>query len=373
MKFTSTVAENLTVVFGPEIWGQQTQGGISRYFSELICGLHSKGVKVHTLVAPNSNAYLTLLPEETIVYLESERIEVLKDSFRKINLENSAEIIFHPTYFEEKNVRLAKSLNFTVVVTVFDLIADLFQKKSLKNLFSTNSRSRICISADRVLAISVNTKRDIEKIYKIPCDKIGVTLLGTSLPNSEKPTELKRIPLEPYLLYVGKRDGYKNFEIVIHALAEFTGNKELGVIAFGGGEFTHSEIEMISQLELSHRIIQVDGSDHDLRNAYSNALALVYPSLYEGFGLPPIEAMQNLCPVIASSAGSIPEICGRFALYFEPTDLSMLKNHISLLLEGNYTINLGDAKKWADDYSWDKTVDATIAEYKIAMEIRHEK
>jgi glycosyltransferase involved in cell wall biosynthesis len=144
----------------------------------------------------------------------------------------------------------------------------------------------------------------------------------------------EKIPDKPFLLYVGLRGGYKNFNRFLQAVASSTTLKSsFTVTAFGGGAFNAAEQSLIQTLGFQlNQIRQVSGDDALLAQHYSQASALVYPSTYEGFGLPPLEAMSLGCPVISSHASVMPEICGNAAEYFEPLDIESIRQAIEAVL-----------------------------------------
>ena len=135
---------------------------------------------------------------------------------------------------------------------------------------------------------------------------------------------------KPYLLYVGKRDGYKNFSGLIKAVASSSLlMRDFDVITVGA-KFSKAEKNLISSLGFAHnqvkRISYV--TDMQLAQFYSNAAAFIYPSLYEGFGLPPLEAMSAGCPVVCSNTSSMPEVVRNAGVYFNPLDIEEMRNAI---------------------------------------------
>jgi glycosyltransferase involved in cell wall biosynthesis len=163
---------------------------------------------------------------------------------------------------------------------------------------------------------------------------------------------------KPFLLFVGNRDGYKNFNNFLYAFAK---SKKLKttyqVIAFGGGPFTYEEECLIEKLECKELVFQLSGDDEILKFLYRAATALVYPSLYEGFGLPLIEAMQLDCLVFANKGGSIPEICGDSAIFFNGLSIDSICQTLELSLEDHELMNYMVLKGKLNSlrFSWEKT------------------
>lgn len=199
------------------------------------------------------------------------------------------------------------------VSTCYDLIPEHFP--GLMHAGAMRMRREAFQSADGLLAISECTAQDLMDRYRIPSDRIAVTPLGVDHAFWAAGPGQKT---GNTFLYVGQRGAYKNFHFLINAFAHCRLPAETGLLCFGGGAFTPSELKLFHDLGLQSRIRHMAGSDEDLRWAYRTALALVYPSLYEGFGLPLLEAMSAGCPVISSRAASLPEVGGEAVMYFDP-------------------------------------------------------
>jgi glycosyltransferase involved in cell wall biosynthesis len=158
------------------------------------------------------------------------------------------------------------------------------------------------------------------------------------LANSLKTQSGKKFKLsKPFFLFVGSRKRYKNFTLLLksYSLDEKI-KKNFDIVCFGGGKFIREEINNIKDLKVDlSSIHQVEGSDEILSSLYSSAEALIYPSKYEGFGLPILEAMSLGCPVISSNTSSLPEVYGDAALNFTPTSSDELLNCITKITNNN--------------------------------------
>jgi glycosyltransferase involved in cell wall biosynthesis len=240
--------------------------------------------------------------------------------------------IFHATCPLPIKIRKARK-----ITTVHDLIPLRLPYTTLddKNLFYKTVRSSIETS-DLIITPSEHTKKDILDIFPTNPDKISVT----SEPVSIKPVdEHDRIPLELYLrkyalqpneyvLFVGAIEPKKNIVRLIDAYSLIDTDLPL-VIAGKKAWLWEDEIggRNIKNLRLLGHV-----SDEELRYLYSGARCFVFPSLYEGFGLGPLEAMTCGCPVIASNAASLPEVCGDAALYVDPYDINDIRGKIETLI-----------------------------------------
>ena len=221
--------------------------------------------------------------------------------------------IHHATYFGVLPSSARKR-----VVTVYDMAYERYP-----DMFSpaddTAERKRRTVEAcDGVIAISAPPSATWSRCSGWTRRGCGWCISGNSLRiAADGPS-----PVEgPYLLYVGTRQRYKNFDLLLRTYLrdrEIHGSFKL--VCFGGGEPTAAERASVQAAGLADRVVWTAGDDGLLARLYANAAVLVYPSFYEGFGLPPLEAMFQGCPVLASDIEAIREVSGDAALYFDPGD-----------------------------------------------------
>lgn len=353
------------IIFGPEIWPLQENGGISRYCFELINHLHEFGINIKVLISPNNNVYSRRINPKLVVKLLDQSPRVLKNAIAEIMTDHEAGI-YHATYFDSNLIKIAKTLNLKTIVTVHDLIGEIFPTK-IKWFQRRNREQAITAQlSDCIIAISENTKKDTIHYYKIQSDKINVIYLGVSEMKSSKTEDLRL--RDPFVIHVGKRDNYKNFSLTLNAISHSEKLSQLNVVAFGGGRLTLEEMKQIESLGIASRVQHISGDDSILAMLYESAAALVYPSLYEGFGIPPLEAMRCNCPVIASNRASLPEVCGKEVLYIDPTSEKSLQNALLKILtcESGYSREL--AFQHSMNFSWKKTAIDTLSLYKRVLE-----
>ena len=124
---------------------------------------------------------------------------------------------------------------------------------------------------------------------------------------------------------MGNRGGYKNFSTLLQAYGNSPILREFELIAFGGHPLLPDEKNQITQLGITDKVRFTSGSDQELAARYRAATAFIFPSTYEGFGLPPLEAMSHGCPVVCSNGGSIPEVVGDAGVYFDPNSAEELR------------------------------------------------
>jgi glycosyltransferase involved in cell wall biosynthesis len=364
----------MKILFDHQIFCIQKYGGISRYFYELANNLSKLDQTSVEIFAPlHTNEYLDennqirprgmRLPR-TMPQMLSRRVSsltnviafnLLKDKFHPG--------IFHETYYSLFDCcpRGAKR-----VITIHDMIHEKFPDN-----FSILDRSREIKAyslkrADHVICVSNNTRRDLLELTDIPLDKVSVIYHGYSFttPLSSFKQNLEN---KPYLLYVGKRNGYKNFATLLKAYSESKSLKnEFSLICFGGGNFTLAELKIFKALNINpDNVIYASGDDNELAAWYRSAAAFIYPSLYEGFGIPPLEAMSCDCPVVCSNTSSLPEVVGSAAELFNPEDTTEMRLAIERVVSSpDYSWQLiAKGKQRVKLFSWDKCARDTLNTY----------
>ena len=317
----------------------QKFGGISRYFIELANSINdssSNNTKVKIFDGFHRNNYLSKVDDnlkKSCIHVPDFKgagfvLPLLNKVFFPIRSFSEIDI-YHATYYNfPKNL----PKNIPKFITVYDMIHELYPSNFLKRDKTVELKAKALKEADHILAISNNTKNDLIEIYDLDPKKITVTYLGVD--HFKKITYPKK-DKGNFLLYVGPRNGYKNFFNLLKAFKVLRSDYLLDVeiIAFGGGPFSKEEKYLISSLGLENDCVkQVSGSDKMLKKLYSTASVFVYPSLYEGFGIPPLEAMANGCPVAASKTSSVGEILGDSAALFNPLEISDITEKIKSIL-----------------------------------------
>jgi glycosyltransferase involved in cell wall biosynthesis len=355
----------MKILYDHQIFSSQTKGGISRYFYELISKSFSNGINVDIPEMYSDNQYV----------LDSAVFKIKKPpniNFRgkqiilnKINQITSVKTlkkgdydIFHPTYYSPY---FTKYLKKPYVLTVYDMIHEIYPQYFKKYDFTQKNKEIMIKNASSIIAISDTTKKDILKYYDIDDDNITVIYLGNSLTRVESPITHDY----NYILYVGNRHGYKNFKSFVMSICEILKNNDLRLICFGGGRFTTSESKLFADMGIQNKLSQISGSDRELITYYNNAVAFVMPSLYEGFGIPVLEAFSCNCPVVLSNTGSLPEIGGEAAIYFDPFDSKDIAEKVSEIIS-NEKLRLKLKKRGTSRlslFNWEKTAKLTKNKY----------
>jgi glycosyltransferase involved in cell wall biosynthesis len=355
----------MKILYDHQIFTQQRYGGISRYFYELTKRFDGVKNSCHVGTLFSNNAYYNkeidgnlkeFLPNFNFRgkprIISNINQNISKSLVKKGNFD-----IFHPTYYDPYFLKYRKDKPF--VVTFYDLIHEKlcgqFEDLKLDRRIFDNKK-RLLEDSAKVIAISETTKQDIVQFYEVDIEKIEVVYLGNSLSNIN--AIYTRLVEEDYILFVGNRQIYKNFNFFVTSIADLLVTNNLKLICAGGGDFTTQESNLLKSLNLANKVIHKQIiNDNVLANYYTYALFFCFPSLYEGFGIPILEAFACGCPALLSNTGSLSEVGGDAAIYFEPT------NKDSLISEANKVLSDESLRKKLADkanlrlkqFSWDKT------------------
>jgi glycosyltransferase involved in cell wall biosynthesis len=237
---------------------------------------------------------------------------------------------------------------------------------------TASAKAAAVARADHIICVSENTRRDLIELLNVAPNKTTVVHHGFSL--TGKPLELAKIRASkrPFLLYVGHRGEYKNFSGMLKALARSVNlKKDFDIVCFGGGPLTASELDLIRKSGLpDEQVSQVSGNDDVLATLYKHASVFVYPSLYEGFGIPLLEAMSFDVPVACSNTSSLPEVVGNAALTFDPALPEAIGAAIESIVS-NSELRADLVNKGRDrlkQFSWERCTAETLNTYGKALQ-----
>ena len=331
----------IRVAFDSQIFAQQVHGGVSRYFCQLVEHIDKSEDIRPLIVAPmHVNGYLPKIPGRLWQGFAN-RHQLLPKLARRILYRGAEELIMrafrpqiiHETYYWLNPRGPAGACR---VLTIYDMIHEKFGAQYHQLRGDILERKLAAVRrADHIIFISNSTRRDALEYFDLNPAKTSVIHLGFDLKANVGRHESAASPgSRPYVLYVGLREGYKNFENFAKAFgASRLVSEGFRLICFGGGKPSGEELAMVQQFGIDATQFEWrEGGDDMLRQIYREAALFVYPSLYEGFGIPPLEAMAHDCPVACSNTSSIPEVVGQAAELFDPSDVDSIREAMERVL-----------------------------------------
>jgi len=343
----------INVLYDNVIFHLQKYGGVSRYFSEIV-----KRIAEYDDVNVDVFKGLSILPQ---------RFFRLHKTLFEYKLFSHKYNIYHPTYYSSL---VKKRKNIKTIVTVYDMIHELYSSRFKILDSGIDIKKKSILNADHIICISMTTKRDLMELYNVNAERISVIYLGISLNNHDStPLTFNKLQ-KPYILYVGKRSYYKNFNILLNAFNMLNLKKDFDLVCFGGERLSKEEMLEFKRLKLENSIRHIEGHDELLCYYYRNADMFIHTSLYEGFGFPVLESMSNDCMVIASNAGAIPEIAGNAAMFFHPDKLDDLCSCIKQAINGRHLREeyIKRGRERIKLFSWDKATHETHDVYKKVLD-----
>lgn len=221
--------------------------------------------------------------------------------------------IFHPTFFDDYFLPFLGSKPF--VLTLHDMVPELFPQHYAADDVQIIMKRRLLPKAAHIIAVSERTKQDALRLTGISEDKITVIHHGAS----DEAYQSAAQPLFnfPYILYVGDRNRYKNFGVFSKSCLPLLERYRNMKVVCTGKDFTPDERSFFKANRVEDRFVhQFITTNQMMYNLYHHAVVFVYPSAYEGFGIPILEAYQADCPVMLNEASCFPEVAGDAAIYF---------------------------------------------------------
>lgn len=389
----------MNILYDHQIFETQQFGGISRYFYELWRHAAIAGFSAQIDVRYGNNAYLrevdqfrsTMQPFEDPwrVYLERTNVPAkegllwikqrffpqkkwkgtLKAQNRQASLEklvHDTYDVFHPTYYHPYFCNALKGKPF--VLTIFDMIYEIYPEYFRLGTPISRDKRQLCKAAAKIIAISQHTKQDLINIFRLDPDKIEVVYLANSL-KPHQDVASSDLP-EAYLLFTGSRLVYKNFYFFVRAIANILIEENLKLVCTGE-TFSPEERHFFESLGVQDQVIHIFADDAMLAYLYQHARAFVFPSLYEGFGIPVLEAFACGCPSILSNTSSLPEVGGDAAVYFEPKDVRSIQDAVTNVIFHEDVRNdlITKGAERVKLFSWETTARKTGKVYKKALNL----
>ncbi|HEY4593668.1 MAG TPA: glycosyltransferase family 1 protein [Thermoanaerobaculia bacterium] len=379
----------MQILFDHQILDAQVRGGISRYFHQLVCALeagHLAEVRLPPIYTDNEcfrpllaerglerNGFRSRLvqkirqsglPRKEIerAWRRTKHRQNQKASIQKLKEQDFD--VFHPTYYDPYFLDSLQGKPF--VLTIYDMIHERFPDYFKPDDRTGEHKAILAREAAGIIAPSSATKEDILKHLDVDPDKITVIHLASS-PAGE--SEEIAVPGR-YVLHVGERCRYKNFQAFLVAFAGLASTfPDLHLVCASPKGFDRSELDLIQRLGLADRCVSLSVNDAQLTFLYRNAALLILPSLYEGFGLPILEAFACDCPVALSDTSCLPEIAGDAALYFDPSDVTSIEKALRKLLSDHALrqVLIHRGRERLQRFSWATTAERTAAVYRKCL------
>ncbi len=364
----------MKILYDYQIFNLQKYGGISRYLYEIIKRIAQfQKDEVKVISGLYINQYLKKCDPNLVVGWQRPLIpkttkitNVINYGLSKLWLSpHGKPDIIHETYYSSRSIAPKSS---KTVITVHDMIHEKFS-----NLFPKRERRFSLIKAkairraDHIICVSNQTKKDLIEILDINPQKITVIYHGSSLQiNDTFDADTSHVEY-PYILYVGVREGYKNFDRLLQAYASrYTLHRNFKLVCVGASKFSTTELSKISNLGLNDdKVKHISGDDQTLAKLYKQASVFIYPSLYEGFGIPLLEAMSLGCPIVCSNTSSIPEVVGNAAEVFDPYEVDSIADALEKVLFSSERVNslIALGRERVKHFSWEAGAEKTRLVY----------
>jgi len=372
--------DEMEVVVDGIIYQLQLHGGISRVFSEILprmCDIDDS-LRIKLLTQGQLKQPLPEHPQirhcpifDPARYLRPQRLwspamPAIERFVRGLYIGRGRQKIWHSTFYT-----VPTRWDGHLIMSVYDMIHDRYPDLySGANSDKFRERKRRSITqSDAVICISETTRQDVHHFYGLDLDLIYVVRLACSdvfrklVPPQLVPNTLVN---HPFLLYLGGRSHYKNFNLLTEAFSIWPHRKNVTLVLVGGRPWSTDEEHRLLELGIRDQVqVLTDVDDQTLCQLYNQALGLVYPSLYEGFGIPLLEAMACGCPIVASRISSTIEVAGDCPIYFDPTEEDDLLNALDIALsQGRNSERIQTGLEKVKSYSWDKTAAQTLKIYR---------
>ena len=360
------------MAFDEQIFAIQRYGGISRMFAQLARQFVLEPIEDVQLLpfnAPVVNRYLLDHPELSgPLGAREARNEwtALAHYLTRPQTHPRCEIVHNSFYLPHG---LAPVKGAKRIVTIHDMIPERLPQ-TRRRLDRLTLKRRYVRKADHIICVSEATRQDLEDIYG-PLD-VPVSVVHHGVDERFRPyvPRLDVLP-ERYVLFVGNRGQYKDARVLFEAFAAIAQDfPNLHLLCVGGAGLSPQEVQWLTDRGIRNRVSQRYLPDDGIAAAYAHAEVFVFPSRFEGFGLPALEAMASGTPVILANATSLPEVGADAAIYFTPGNALELAEALATVLtdESVQQQLITRGRERAATFTWHAAADKTAAVYRQARE-----
>lgn len=319
------------IIYDDTIFRLQRSGGISTVFSEI---------------------QDRLPPDRAITIFSGKIIQI--ERYLPIKVPDEISGIFHSTFYRIPD----KKFKGPVVTTIHDFTHERFWT-GVRRQLNRVSINRAISRADAIICVSEATKNDLLQ-YRADIPESRISVIHNGVSDSYK--RISNLAKRKQVLFVGSRAAYKNFELAVKTVSRMSDHS---LVIVGGAPLSTAEKRLLNNALPGRYLYKGTISNASLNQEYNNSQFLIYPSTYEGFGIPVIEAMQAGCPVIAVNTSTLPEICGTAGCLVDHATEQNFLDAASALLDEKFRHKVVEAGiQQAKKFSWDKTFVKTMKVYK---------
>jgi glycosyltransferase involved in cell wall biosynthesis len=367
----------MEIFFDNIIFSTQKAGGVSAYWYELLSGICNSGLSIGFLNAQqqSDNIYERKIDYKQLHCIRESWIPSKYLRYLPMRYRLPAAAVFHGGY-----LRVSPQKDVLNILTVHDFAHERkLASKFPRVLANTLQKAYGIRHADGIICISDSTRNELLHFFP-GIDPAKVRVIHHGIGDDFHPLNKQELPpcslkmdlRKKFILYVGARKRYKNFSMAVNVMALLPGSYELVII--GGEKWDQKEINKMDQQIPGRYHIFSDVSQHDLNILYNHAFCLLYPSVYEGFGFPPGEAMKAGCPVVTTNMTSMPEVVGPAGLMTDSADPVLFAEKIASLENESYKQHLiARGLQQVQQFTWAKSVQETIAFYQDCWNYKFSK